>query len=48
MLNFGAFIPFIGVNAAALVHYKFRSKEKVAFPFYNSSARYSSVWLCLD
>ena len=32
LLNFGAFIAFIGVNAAALVHYKFRSKEKVAFP----------------
>jgi putrescine importer len=29
MLNFGAFIAFMGVNAAALVHYKFRSKEKV-------------------
>ena len=33
MVNFGAFIAFIGVNLAALVHYKFRSKEKVAFPF---------------
>jgi putrescine importer len=33
LLNFGAFIAFIGVNAAALVHYKFRSKEKVTFPF---------------
>ena len=32
LLNFGAFIAFIGVNAAALVHYKFRSKEKVKFP----------------
>jgi amino acid transporter len=32
LLNFGAFIAFIGVNAAALIHYKFRSKEKVAFP----------------
>jgi len=32
LLNFGAFIAFIGVNAAALVHYKFRSREKVAFP----------------
>jgi putrescine importer len=29
LLNFGAFIAFMGVNAAALVHYKFRSKEKV-------------------
>jgi len=29
LLNFGAFIAFIGVNAAALIHYKFRSKEKV-------------------
>jgi putrescine importer len=32
LLNFGAFIAFIGVNAAALVHYKFRSQEKVVFP----------------
>ncbi len=31
LLNFGAFIAFIGVNMAALVHYKFRSREKVAF-----------------
>ena len=29
LLNFGAFIAFIGVNTAALIHYKFRSKEKV-------------------
>src|ERR1700761_6271801 len=29
MLNFGAFVAFMGVNAAALVHYKYRSKEKV-------------------
>lgn len=32
LLNFGAFVAFIGVNLAALVHYKFRSKEKVVFP----------------
>jgi amino acid transporter len=32
LLNFGAFIAFMGVNAAALVHYKFRSKEKVFLP----------------
>jgi putrescine importer len=32
LLNFGAFIAFIGVNAAALVHYKFRSREKVLLP----------------
>ena len=32
MLNFGAFIAFIGVNAAALIHYRFRSKEKVFLP----------------
>jgi putrescine importer len=30
-LNFGAFIAFICVNVAALIHYKFRFKEKVAF-----------------
>jgi putrescine importer len=33
LLNFGAFIAFIGVNVAALVHYKFRTTEKVSFPF---------------
>jgi putrescine importer len=32
LLNFGAFIAFIGVNLAALIHYKFRSIEKVRFP----------------
>ncbi len=32
LLNFGAFIAFMGVNAAALVHYKFRSQEKVVLP----------------
>jgi len=32
LLNFGAFIAFMGVNAAALVHYKFRSAEKVFLP----------------
>jgi amino acid transporter len=32
LLNFGAFIAFMGVNIAALVHYGFRSKEKVLFP----------------
>ena len=31
LLNFGAFIAFMGVNIAALVHYKFRSSEKVRF-----------------
>ncbi len=31
LLNFGAFIAFIGVNVAALVHYRFRSREKVMF-----------------
>ena len=32
MLNFGAFIAFMGVNAAALIHYKYRAKEKVPLP----------------
>jgi amino acid transporter len=32
MLNFGAFIAFMGVNLAALVHYKYRSSEKVRLP----------------
>jgi putrescine importer len=29
LVNFGAFIAFMGVNLAAFVHYKFRSDEKV-------------------
>jgi amino acid transporter len=32
LLNFGAFIAFMGVNLAALLHYRFRSREKVIFP----------------
>ena len=32
LLNFGAFIAFMGVNAAALLHYRFRSTEKVFLP----------------
>jgi amino acid transporter len=32
LLNFGAFIAFMGVNTAALIHYRFRSKEKVFLP----------------
>ena len=32
LLNFGAFIAFMGVNLAALVHYRFRSDEKVLLP----------------
>jgi amino acid transporter len=32
LLNFGAFIAFMGVNAAAFVHYKFRSTERVFLP----------------
>ena len=32
LLNFGAFIAFMGVNAAAMLHYRFRSKEKVLLP----------------
>jgi putrescine importer len=31
LLNFGAFIAFMGVNAAALIHYRFRSKSQVRF-----------------
>jgi putrescine importer len=31
LLNFGALIAFIGVNLAAFIHYRFRSKEKVLF-----------------
>jgi amino acid transporter len=29
LLNFGAFIAFMGVNAAALFHYRFRSQQRV-------------------
>jgi putrescine importer len=32
LLNFGAFIAFMGVNAASLIHYRFRSSEKVLLP----------------
>jgi len=32
LLNFGALIAFMGVNAAAFIHYKFRSSEKVFLP----------------
>lgn len=32
LLNFGAFIAFMGVNAAALLHFRFRSREKVLLP----------------
>ena len=32
LLNFGAFIAFMGVNAAALIHYRFRTREKVLLP----------------
>jgi putrescine importer len=45
LLNFGAFIAFMGVNLAAFVHYKFRSTEKVLLP-HRCSARlgWRSVW----
>jgi amino acid transporter len=32
LLNFGAFIAFMGVNLAAFVHYKIRRKEHAPFP----------------
>ena len=32
LLNFGAFIAFMGVNAAAILHYRFRTTEKVLLP----------------
>ena len=32
ILNFGAFIAFMGVNLAALIHYKYRTQEKVRLP----------------
>jgi putrescine importer len=51
LLNFGAFIAFIGVNAAALVHYRFRSKEKVLLPALLPAlgmAICTFIWLNLD
>jgi putrescine importer len=32
LLNFGAFIAFMGVNAAAFVHYKLRGQDKAVLP----------------
>lgn len=32
LLNFGAFVAFMGVNAAAFVHYKLRAQDKALFP----------------
>ena len=32
LLNFGPFIAFMGVNAAAMIHFRFRSQEKVLLP----------------
>ena len=32
LLNFGAFIAFMGVNAAAMLHYRFGSQERVLLP----------------
>lgn len=32
LLNFGAFIAFMGVNVAAFVYYRIRKKEKAALP----------------
>jgi amino acid transporter len=51
LLNFGVFIAFIGVNAAALIHYKFRSQEKVAFAFLSPLCGIlvcTVIWLKLD
>ena len=47
LLNFGAFIAFMGVNAAALLHYRFRSTEKVFLPLAIpvSRAHYQRVYL---
>jgi len=33
LLNFGAFIAFMGVNTASLLHYRFRSREQIFLPF---------------
>ncbi len=50
LLNFGAFIAFMGVNAAALIHYKFRSKEKVflaaTMPFLGFAVS-AGIWMGL-
>ncbi len=48
LLNFGAFIAFMGVNAAAFVHYKFRSRDKVAFPGSSTHAGFSRQCVHLD
>ena len=51
LLNFGAFIAFMGVNAAALVHYKFRSENKVflaaTIPFLGFAVS-AFIWLNLN
>jgi amino acid transporter len=51
LLNFGAFIAFMGVNIAALVHYKFRSNEKVflaaTMPFLGFAVS-AFIWLNLN
>ena len=46
-LNFGAFIAFMGVNAAALVHYKFRSQEKVLPACADPASRHGGLRLHL-
>ncbi len=51
LLNFGAFIAFMGVNAAALIHYKFRSENKVflaaTMPFLGFAVS-AFIWLNLN
>ena len=51
LLNFGAFIAFMGVNAAALIHYKFRSENKVFLaattPFLGFAVS-AFIWLNLN
>lgn len=51
LLNFGAFIAFMGVNIAALVHYKFRSQEKVLLAATIPAVGFlvcGFIWLNLD
>jgi putrescine importer len=51
LLNFGAFIAFMGVNIASLVHYRFRSSERVFLPGVIPALGFlvcCFIWLNLD
>ncbi len=51
LVNFGAFIAFMGVNLAAFLHYKFRSEERVALAAVVPIVGFlvcAFIWLHLD